>query len=777
MGNGNGVDLTQTQKTIYYAAFIHNQRMDTTVAMRNALDRFPVKLAVAALAAVMASDALAGILEARSEWITGATQQGEGGMETFVPRRNPILGRSLYVHKPVSRATAEIAALGFFDFTVNSCRLTSSAVTQWTPYRERILSDTFDLTPHLSVGTNRLELALGNGWRNPYPLENFGLRMRRTLAVGDPCVKVWIRIEYADGCVEDIVSGDGKWEAAEGDVVYNSVYMGERRDMRLSDRNWVGARVVEGADGKIERNEAPPVTVRGVHSARSVTPVRKGTWLVDFGENRTGVVRARLRGLKAGDEVSFRLGEALTNGVLYARSACYGQIPYAEQVDSVIAAGPGEFVFEPRFTFHGFRYAEVSGLSAMPSLDDLMQEEMSSAVAETGAFECSNQRLNAIHRICRRTFLNNIMSLQSDCPAREKYGYGADVAASAEAFICNFDMRAFYRKVVRDNLDEARADGWFTDTAPYIGINDGGYGGRSGGIGWAMGVPVLADLLYAYYGDAGAMAEAYPAMARYALLLEGRFPDGAIPRCIGDHLALDKMDDAMSAQANFVRYLDMLSVFAKRLGREEDHAEWARKAAKAKERFRARHIRGGQAGERLTQGAQAMALRYGLFQPSERARASSLLADAVSARGNALSTGLQCTNFLLEELAANGLWKEAAAVVSREEFPGWLHMERNGATTLWERWPDPKPIHSFDHPMFGHVDAWLTKYILGIRLAQGAVGGDRVVVDPHPLCGVTWAKGALGVGTGTVYVEWRKRPDGTLDISCRLPKGVTLVEK
>ncbi len=738
--------------------------------------RFPACLAAAALAAIWATGTFAGVEIGCAEWITGVTQQGDGGMDTFVPRRNPVLGRSFHVRKPVSRATVEIAALGFFDLTVNGTRLTSSALTQWTPYRERILSETFDFTRHVSIGTNRMEIALGNGWRNPYPLENFGLRMRRTLAVGDPCVKVLARIEYADGYVDSIVSGDGKWEAAEGDVVYNSVYMGERRDMRLSDRNWTRARVVDGASGKIERNDAPPVTVRGIHSAKSVAPVRTGTWLVDFGENRTGVVRARLRGVGTGKSVSFRLGEALTNGALYARSSCYGQIPYAEQVDSVIAAGPEEFVFEPRFTFHGFRYAEVSGLPEKPLPDDFMQVEMSSAVAETGTFECSNPRLNAIHRICRRTFLNNMMSLQSDCPAREKYGYGADVAASAESFICNFDMRGFYRKVVRDNLDEARGDGWFTDTAPYIGINDGGYGGRSGGIGWAMGVPVLADLLYTYYGDAGTMAEAYPAMARYARLLEERFPDGAIPCCIGDHLALDKMDDAMSAQANFARYLDMLSVFAKRLGREMESAEWGRKADKARNDFRMRHVRDGQAGERLTQGGQAMALRYGLFLPGERARASALLAKAVHVRGNALSTGLQCTNFLLEELAANGLWQEAAAVVSREDFPGWLHMERNGATTLWERWSDPKPIHSFDHPMFGHVDAWLTKYVLGVRLAPGAVGGDRVIVAPHPLCDVTWARGALGVGTGTIYVEWRRKPDGGLDITCSLPRGSTRVE-
>ena len=710
-----------------------------------------------------------------AEWISGATQQGDGGMETFVPRRNPIVGRSFTAVKPVSRATLKVASLGFADISVNGTLVTSTAITPWTQYRARILADTYDITGLVVEGANRVEIELGNGWRNPYPLENFGLRMRRTLAVGDPAVKAWLKLEYADGTSERIVSGSG-WQAAEGNAVYNSVYMGETRDMRLVDRAWTAARVVDGAEGRIEDNPAPRVTARAVHTAKSVKKVKPGVWLVDFGENRTGVVRVRLGGLSRGTAVKFRQGEALTNGVLFARSACYGQIPYAEQVDTVIAAGPEMFTFQPRFTFHGFRYMEVIGLDREPALSDLVQVEQSSAVAENGSFECSNPRLNAIHRICRRTFLNNIMSVQSDCPAREKYGYGADVAACAEAFIHNFDMRGFYAKIVRDNLDEARVDGWFTDTAPYIGINDGGYGGRSGGIGWAMGVPVLCDLLYTHYGDVATTAEAYPVMGRYARLISAKFPDGAIPTCIGDHLALDKVDNALSAQANWVRYLDFLELFAKRLGRDGEASEWAGKAAKARAAFRSRHMRGGMAGERLTQGGQVFALKYGLVADADRARAVELLGEAVAARGTALSTGLQCTNFLLEELAANGLWDAAAGVVAREEFPGWLYMERQGATTLWERWPDPKPIHSFDHPMFGHVDAWMKKYILGIRLAPGAVGGDRVIIDPKPLCGVTWAKGSLTVAAGTIYVEWSLDADGSINLKYDIPAGVERVK-
>jgi alpha-L-rhamnosidase len=188
-------------------------------------------------------------------------------------------------------------------------------------------------------------------------------------------------------------------------------------------------------------------------------------------------------------------------------------------------------------------------------------------------------------------------------------------------------------------------------------------------------------------------------------------------------------------------------------------------------------VKDGLVGKRLTQGGQAFALRYGLVSGQEREVAAKLLVDAVKARGTALSTGQQCTNFLLEELSAAGAWDTVAGVVAREEFPGWLYMERQGATTLWERWPDPKPIHSFNHPMFGHVDAWMKKHILGVRLAPDAVGGDKVIIDPKPLCGVKWAKGSLTVATGTIHVEWSLRPDGSVDLDYTLPHGTERVEK
>lgn len=712
----------------------------------------------------------------KAQWISGATQIADSNEGFLEYRRNVILGRTIVVKEGLRRARIRVAALGFYDLYLNGERLTSTAITQWTPYKHRIYADSFDLTELLTTGENRIELELGNGWRNPLPNKLWNwVNLREYLAVGEPCVKVWLDIEDGDGICSSIVSSTD-WEAAEGSILRNSVYIGEIRDMRLdTDRKWTCARVVEGAEGKLEMRIAPPVTARKTHTARSIRYISKGTWLVDFGENRTGVVRVRLRGLAAGAMVALRQGETADGDTLNTDTSCCGRIAELEQCDAVIAAGPREFCYSPRMTFHAFRYLEVNGLASAPRTDDFEQIEESSAVEENGSFECSSDDLNAIHRLCRRTFLNNIMSVQSDCPAREKFGYGADLAASGEAFIHQFGMREFYIKSIRDNLDEAKDDGWFTETAPFVGIANNGVGGRSGPIGWSMGVPDIADLLVRHYGATDIIGEVYPPMVRYASLLLEKYPDYIIPICIGDHLAVEKVKDAISATAHFVRYFDYLADFAKRLGKDDESIEWGKHAANARVAFRKKFTKGGFVGEKLNQAAQAMALHFGLLEEQFEDEAFRLLLKDVREH-RSLTTGLQCTKYLLEVLSRRGAWDEVFSIVSRKEQPGWLFMVYSGATTMWETWCDPTPIgHSHDHPMYGHVDAWLKKYMLGVRLADDAVGGDKVIIEPHPMAQVDWAKGSITVAKGTITVEWKKRSDGTLDLSYSLPVGVTRV--
>ena len=247
---------------------------------------------------------------------------------------------------------------------------------------------------------------------------------------------------------------------------------------------------------------------------------RAGVHVVDLGRNFAGLACFRLGAGGAGETVTFRYGELLhPDGTVNGLTGVCGQIKragmggsgapaVAEQTDVYIRCGRGDESYTPRFTWHGFRYVQIEGLATPPKPSDVTALALASAVPDACEFDCSNALFNDVHRVCRQTFLSNLFGVQSDCPARERFGYGADIAATTEAFIFNFDMQAFYAKTLQDFADEA-TDGWFTETAPFVGIADRGFGGRSGPIGWTLGVPVMMRDLYRYYGDREVLARHY----------------------------------------------------------------------------------------------------------------------------------------------------------------------------------------------------------------------------------------------------------------------------
>lgn len=268
----------------------------------------------------------------------------------------------------------------------------------------------------------------------------------------------------------------------------------------------------------------------------------------------------------------------------------------AEQKDTYIRRGGGEENYTPRFAWHGFRYVQIEGLEKAPDPSDITAMALSSALADACAFECSNPLFNDIHQMCRRTFLSNLMGVQSDCPAREKFGYGADIAATAKAFIFNFDMETFYIKTVQDFADEA-GDGWFTETAPFVGIADRGFGGRSGPIGWTVGVPIMIRDLYRYYGNRTVMARHYGACARYVDLVRARFPDLIIPECIGDHEALEKAAETLTGTAHLHQWASLVAEFATVLGKLDEARKYNQLAAAVRTAFQARFVKDGRVGQ------------------------------------------------------------------------------------------------------------------------------------------------------------------------------------
>ena len=742
-------------------------------------------------------------------WIAGsyAPPSEDAAAEFFRPARNDVVERRFAVRDAaVRRAVWRVAAPGMRDLFVNGARVSSTALPPLTPYRKRILEEAFDVTAHIRRGAeNALRVELGNGWYNLLPLTMwYAYNLREHMAVGTPCVKATLEIDYADGSRESVET-DESWRAAQGRVIHNSVYLGVVEDRRLPVDFAAPARVVEGPSGRVvPAGDFPKTVVIDRAFAARVTAVTNGVWLVDMGVNRTGTLRVRLRGVPQGATVRFRQGERVwPDGTVNVMSSVTGQIKdpsrgplfaVAEQRDSVISDGAPEFVFEPRFAFHVFRYVQVEGPVAAPKPEDFEMLAWSADVRERSSFTCSNERLNRLHEVCRRTFRANLQSVQSDCPGREKFGYGGDIACTLDAFWSNYDMTAFYRKTLQDFLDEAEDDGLFTETAPFVGIASNsaypvarqragtlvaGKGTRAAPIGWAVGVPVLVDSLVRYAGDVESVRRAYPALVRYIDLLAERYPANDIPECLGDWIALtgEKADARLTGLAHWHQFVTLTAKFARLLGKADDAARLDALAGTIAAKFRADFVRKDGVVGSGKQGEQLFALYHGLLEARDVPAAYGVLKADLRRRGNALTTGIFATKYLFEYLPQHGDAALAASVAQHEGYPGWFHMMDRGATTLWEDWDEARciEVESNCHPMFGSVDEWMIRHVLGVSVCDDAVGCDRVRIAPQPLPGVTSASGWFDTPKGRISVSWRLA-DGCLAVTKDVPSGITVVE-
>ena len=754
---------------------------------------FPLSVATAVVTVFRASSA---------EWIAGAYEPpAESDVPAFfAPAPNDIVEKRFVARDAeVRSAKWKVAAPGMRDLFVNGARVSSTALPPWTPYGVRVIEEEFDVTPQVRRGAeNAIRVELGNGWFNPLPIKMwYSFNLREALAVGTPCVRATLEISYADGSSQSVETGED-WLAAQGRVVRNSIYLGVEEDMRREVSFSGRARRVPGPKGRISSADSFPKTVVYRRwKAKSVTAVSNGVWVVDMGVNYAGTYRATLRGLPSGAKVKFRQGERIHgDGRVNVLSAVAGQIKdpskgplfaVAEECDSVVSAGEAEFVFEPRLTFHVLRFIQVEGLSAAPSPNDFEAQAWSADVADRSFFICSDERLNKLHEMCRRTFRANMQSVQSDCPGREKFGYGGDLACTLDAFWGNWDMLAFYRKTVRDFTDEASVDGIITETAPFVGICSSGVFPKkefkvrgAAPMGWAVGLPVLLDSLVKYEGDFGIVAEAYPALVRYISLVTAAYPANDIPKCLGDWVpavSAEKADTGLSALAHWYQFVRLTSKLARHIGKSDDARRYGELAARIAADFRARYVKPGGLVNNGSQGDQIFALYNGLVDPADVPAAIARIKADAAKRGNSLTTGIFGTKYLLEYLPDHGEAELAAQLVMHEGYPGWFDMLSNGATTLWEHWKyaEGENVHSNCHPMFGSVDEWLMRHVLGISVCEDAVAFNKVAIDPKPFGGITGASGWIDTPKGRISVSWRME-DGEMKIDKSVPPGISVVK-
>ena len=743
-----------------------------------------------------------------AEWIKGGyVRPDENDTAAFYREcPNDVLKRTFAVYDaPVAKAVWRVAAPGMRDLFVNGKRVTPTALPPLTVYGKRVLEESFDVAQHIRIGReNELRVELGNGWWNLTPLKMwYTFEMWKILPQGEPSVNATLEIAYADGR-RQTVETDGAWLVSGGRIVKNSIYLGVKEDARRMAEEWKSAQIAKGPAGEVvDAGDFPKTIIYDRWTANEVRQIARGVWRIDFGANFAGTFRATLRNVPRGAVVRFRSGERVNDdGTVNVMTAVAGQIKdvekgplfdIAEQRDEWISDGAAEAAFEPRFTFHVFRYLQVEGLPSAPKKDDFEALAWSADVQDVSHFECSDPKINTLHEVCRRTFRANLQSVQSDCPGREKFGYGGDIAGSAESFRCNWAMGAFYRKTVRDFLDEAADDGLFTETAPFVGIASKSVypvvgqksgqmvperGTRAAPMGWAVGVPVLLDILIRYDGDLDIMREAYPSLVRFIDIVSTRYPDDDVPECLGDWIAIEKADMKLSSLAHWHEFVVKTAKFAKLLGKADDERRFTSHAGRIAERFRRLYVKSGGNVNKGLQGEQLFALYHGLLNSADVPAALDVLKKDIIAHGRSLTTGIFGTQYLFEVLSANGMANLAGDVATHKGIPGYYHMIDRGATTLWENWDEDRcrNAHSNCHPMFGSVEQWFLRYVLGICVTEDAVGCDKVRIVPHAVAGITSASGWLDTPKGRIMVSW-KLSDGRMQIDASVPDGIEVVEK
>ena len=722
----------------------------------------------------------------RAAWITRNSDRDLGDNQQFAGVASPVFGKQVTVRTGVRRATWFVTALGYGEYYIGGQQVSLAVLApNWTQFNKRVHFEAIDVTKTIKPGEHWLTIHAGNGFWNPFPLRMWGsINLREHLPTGSPMAMGQLEIEYVNG-QRDVFATDASWQVWDGPSQRNSVYMGERVD--AGKRTTLAAPgtgtrkvdVFKGEIGALEPTPLEPVTTIGTRGVTSVT--RKGaSYVLDFGQNMTGRIRAAVR-VSNGKSIAVITGERLfATGIVNPLTAVCGQIkrrtnppgsnyPVTAVQEDVLIGDGKRTDWAPSFTFHGFRYAEVTGLEQPPVASDWVAEQLASSVRRTATFTCSDPMLNRLFEITTHTFQSNLVSVQSDCPHREKFGYGGDILCTSETAWHLFDMERFYRKTITDHIDAQRENGGFTMTAPFVGIADSGLGEKSGPVDWGTAVPLLVDGLIRFHGDTATAKRFWPALVAWWNLLETRAVNGILDNGLGDHETLVERSTAVTGTLALLQNADLMARIAGHLGnvsakiRYEAHAVRIRKVLL--DTFQRPD---GTFGIR-SQACYAGGLFHRVISTKVGIDG---LSKVLSAADNHNNTGIFGTLWLLEALSQHGRGDLAVVVATQKTFPSWGHMLQNGATTLWEPWKESDDTFSNSHPMFGSVAGWMVRWLAGIQCPEDAIGADRVIIRPLTNTTITHAEGSWLSRRGEVRVRWA-RAESTLTMDVTIPVSMS----
>lgn len=740
----------------------------------------------------LAANVPAGGLQ-NAKWIGNCALEMTDEAAMYNEHPAPLFRRDFAVEKiKIKKATLYITAAGYYRASLNGEQIGDIYLDPaWTNYRKRVYFSEYDLTNKLQKGMNCLGVTIGNGFYNPLPLRLWGnLNLRNALDTGIPAFAARLVVEYANGKVTEMTTDDS-WKFIPGPILKNNVYLGEwydgRREIRgwntagFDDTSWANVCVTDGPGGKLQSRFFPPVKVTGQIAPVKIELPEQGVYLVDMGTNFAGTYKIRMKG-NAGDTVTFRFGERLyENKSLNPMTTVCGQIKgpgiggpgspdIAWQTDTYVFGEDAEILYSPEFTFHTFRHMEIKGLRYRPQLSDITGLALNTAVEECNRFECSSNLLNAVQEMSVRTFKSNLLSVQSDCPARERFGYGGDINAVAEAYICNFDMHGFYRKAIYDWVD-AINDSVFVDTAPYVGL-------KYCGISWESAFIFLQDKLYEYYNDREIVRELYALDLKWMEKVARLHPELIINKGLGDHESMIPVPVQITGTCHYLQAARVMKRFAALMGDQDNEKRFAELETNIRTKLLETFWGNPSADpEKVNKQSLYSALLYSGVIPEniKQAAVDSLTAALKAGENGHFTTGIFGTKYILEALSQAGLGQQVFDIVNSPQFPGWGYMISQGATTLWETWRESDNTFSNCHPMFGSVSGWFYRWLGGIRPDDDSPGFKQFYIQPLTPEGLSYVKTSYKTPYGQIVSDWEKKASGEIIYRIKVPKGTTAV--
>lgn len=688
----------------------------------------------------------------------------------------PILRTTMRLDKPVASARLYATALGLYELRLNGQRVGDHALApEWTDYRKRVRYQVYDVAALLRPGENAMVALLANGWYSGR-IGNGGNRHYGTV----PALLAQLEVTYADGSRGRWIS-DGTWKVHASPTTSSDLMLGEDHDARLEiagwdqpgldTATWPVANVRAAAERPLEGQMSEPVRQLGELPARSLSEPLPGRWVYDLGQNMVGVVRLHVSA-PAGTSLTLRHAEMLNpDGTLYTDN-----LRTAAAVDRYICRGGGE-TWQPRFTFHGFRYVELSGLPTRPGLEAVTGIVLGSDTPQTGHFSCSDPRINQLQSNIRWGQRGNFLSVPTDCPQRdERLGWMGDAQIFMRTATCNADVAAFFSKWLVDVADAQQADGAFSDVSP-ASISG------SGVPGWADAGVICPWIMHEVYGDTRILERQLPSMLRWIAWMRER-STGLIREShrgsdYGDWLAqnADTPKDLIGT-AYFAHSTALVAKSCRALGRHAEAERHERLFADIKAAFLERYVRPDGRIHGDTQTAYALALRFDLLDPQRQALAARHLAVDVAARDHHLTTGFLGVSHLLPALSQAGHDDTAFALLLQDGFPSWLFSVRHGATTIWERWDGWTPgrgfqdpgMNSFNHYALGSCGEWMYGSLAGLGMDPSQPAFRRVLIQPRVGGGITSSSASMRTMRGRLTAAWSVG-DGRFELDCDIPVG------